>query len=95
MNVNWLIAYGLDRYGYRDEAARIRRASVAEIERHYARYGTIFEFYDDRREIDPPELLRKGECNPAKSPYRQVFFDYGWSATLYLDMIAALHEIER
>ena len=56
----------------------------------YARYGTFFEFYDDRRECDPPELLRKGKCAPGESPYHQVFFDYGWSATLYIEMVRRL-----
>lgn len=90
MNVNWLVARGLERYGFRREADGIRRASVEEVERHYLRYGTLFEFFDDRREVDPPALLRKGECNPGKSPYRQVFHDYGWTASLYVDMVHAL-----
>ena len=51
------------------------------------KYGTFFEFYDDRRQCDPPQLLRKRSLDPDDSPYHQVFFDYGWTGTLYLDMV--------
>ena len=87
INVNWLIALGFDRYGMGDAAAEIRAKSVPEIERFYEEYGTFFEFYDDRQEVDPPRLWRKGRCAPEESPYHQVFHDYGWTATLYVDMI--------
>ncbi len=86
VNINWLIANGLERYGFTDDAADLRRRTVAEIERCAAKYGTFFAFFDDRRELDPPELNRKGECNPAKNPFHQVFFDYGWTAALYVDI---------
>ena len=89
VNLNWLIARGLDRYGHHDLAAEIRRDTAAEIEAYHGRYGTLFEFYDDRREVDPPQLLRKGKCAPQDSPFHQVFFDYGWTATLYVDMVFA------
>ncbi|MCB8874237.1 amylo-alpha-1,6-glucosidase [Acidisoma silvae] len=92
VNINWLIARGLERYApydraFGDAAAAIDRATIAEIERCAARYGTFFEYYDDRREVDPPQLMRKGECNP-DNPFRQVIHDYGWTTTLYLDLIA-------
>ena len=92
ININWLIARGLERYAshdiaFGDAAAEIDRATVAEIERWAARHGTFFEYYDDRQEVAPPELLRKGECNP-QNPFRQVIHDYGWTTTLYLDLIS-------
>lgn len=92
ININWLIARGLERYApydaaFGDAAAEIDRATVAEIERWAASHGTFFEYYDDRQEVAPPELLRKGECNP-QNPFRQVIHDYGWTTTLYLDLIA-------
>lgn len=87
INVNWLVARGLDRYGYAAEAEDLRRRTRMEIETFCERYGTLFEFYDDRRECDPPRLLRKGRCAPDKSPYHQVFHDYGWTATLYVDLV--------
>ncbi len=86
ININVLIARGLDRYGFHDEATALRQRTIAEIEQNYTRFGTFFEFYDDRGECTPPELLRKGVCRPDISPYHQVFMDYGWSGTLYIDL---------
>lgn len=74
----------------RKEALRLLRETVRAEEFFQHRYGTFFEFYDDRGECDPPQLLRKGKCAPEESPYHQVFFDYGWSASLYIDMVAQL-----
>ena len=80
ININWLIAFGLERYGWNEEARMLLEETAREEEKYYLKYGTFFEFYDDRRECDPPQLLRKGECSPSK-PYHQAFHDYGWSAT--------------
>lgn len=91
INLNWLIASGLDRQGFHSEAKSLRQATVAEIERCFERFGTFFEFYDDRREVEPPQLLRKKENAPEKNPYRQVIHDFGWSVTLYVDLIHELH----
>ncbi len=60
---------------------------MKEIEQSCERFGTLFEYFDDRREIDPPALLRKGSCAPEVSPYHQVIHDYGWTATLYVDLV--------
>jgi neutral trehalase len=87
VNLNWLVALGLRRYGLRDAADSLTAQTLAEIERGYEQYGTLFEFYDDQQEVDPPHLLRKGRCAPEVSPYHQVFHDYGWTATLYVDMV--------
>ena len=87
INLNWLIASGFARYGLDDVAATLRTRTMREIEAYAERYGTLFEFYDDRREIDPPSLLRKGKCAPAENPYHQVFHDYGWTASLYVDLV--------
>jgi hypothetical protein len=92
ININWLIARGLERYAafgpeFADAAAALDEATVAEIEHYAARFGTFFEYYDDRREIEPPQMLRKGICDP-NNPFRQVIHDYGWTTTLYLDLIA-------
>jgi glycogen debranching enzyme len=88
ININWLVARGLRRYGYAAEAAELLRKTVAEIELMRERYGTFFEFYDDQRVDDPPKLLRKGSNDPA-NPYHQVLRDYGWSASLYVEMLLA------
>ena len=87
-NINYLIALGLERYGYRELARSIVRDTLREQEKWYLKCGTIFEFYDDRKEVEPRRLERKGPPPDGKyHPYHQVFHDYGWSATLYLEMI--------
>jgi len=90
VNINWLVALGLERCGYPEEARELFEDTVRMEEAMYGKYGTFFEFYDDRGECDPPELLRKGRCAPEESPYHQAFFDYGWSATLFIDMACRL-----
>ena len=86
ININWLIARGFERYGFGDVAAQLRSRTMEEIEDAFEKHGTLFEFYDDRREVTPPRLLRKGKCAPDVSPYHQVFHDYGWTASLYVDL---------
>ncbi len=86
ININWLIAYGLARYGFKKEADKLLKQTTDAIEKEYNCFGTIFEFYDDQNEATPPALLRKG-TNVNGSSYNQVIHDYGWSATLYTDII--------
>ena len=88
ININWLIAYGLERCGQKDSADDLRTRTRHEVEEYCERFGTLFEFYDDRAEAAPPDLLRKGK--PAAgdpNPYHHVFHDYGWTATLFADLI--------
>ncbi len=87
VNVNWLIARGFDRYGMGEVAGDLRRRTVEQIERYAEGFGVFFEYYDDRLEVDPPALMRKGKCAPEASPYHQVFHDFGWTATLYADLV--------
>lgn len=86
VNINWLIAFGFRRSGLEEVATRVEEATCREIERRYLDCGSIFEFYDDREDTPPAELPRKGTNDPAR-PYQQVIHDYGWSGTLYLDMV--------
>ncbi len=87
ININWLIAYGFDRYGMTEVARDLRDRTAMEIEKWTEKYGVSFEYYDDRCEVAPPQLLRKGKCAPDNSPFHQVFHDYGWTATLYADLV--------
>ena len=87
-NLNWLIAGGFERCGQPEAARRIRERTLDEIARWYDRCGSIFEYYDDESKVAPPDLLRKGRCDPS-NPYRQVVHDYGWTATLFVDMAMA------
>ncbi len=88
VNINYLIVLGLERYGYYDLARNIVRETLREEEKWVLECGTFFEFYDDRKEVHPRQLERKGVSPDSKyHPFHQVFHDYGWSATLYLEMI--------
>lgn len=84
--LNWLVSFGFDRYGLHRQADDIRQKTIHEIERTCAKYNAMFEFFDDRGKVDPPALLRKGSCDPS-NPYHQVFFDLGWTATIYADWV--------
>lgn len=86
VNINWLIAFGLRRSGLEEVARRLEQATCREIERRYLECGSIYEFYDDRGEDAPGKLPRKGTNDPQRA-YHQVIHDYGWSGTLYLDMM--------
>ena len=87
-NINYLICLGLERYGFRAAARSIMLETMREQEKFYLQFGTFFEFHDDRRELPPPELERKGRTEDGSyHPFHQVFHDYGWSGTLYLEMI--------
>lgn len=88
VNLNWLIMRGFARYGMADVARRLRRATIEAVAQEYERYGVLFEYYDDQRQIPPPALLRKGRNDPS-SPYRQPIHDYGWTATLLADLLLA------
>lgn len=92
ININWLIARGFDRFGLADVAANLRGQTLREIEVFCEKYGVLFEFFDDRRKVDPPKLLRKGKCAPEESPYHQALHDYGWTASLYVDLVYSTKE---
>lgn len=92
INLNWLIASGFDRYGFDDLATALRAQTMREIEKFCEKYGVLFEFYDDRREVDPPQLLRKGKGAPEESQYHQALHDYGWTASLYVDLVCSTKE---
>ena len=61
---------------------------MREQERLYLEFGTFFEFHDDRKELTPPQLERKGRTEDGSyHPFHQVFHDYGWSGTLFIEML--------
>lgn len=93
VNMNWLIARGLDRYGQHDRANDLRRKTIEEIERWFHVYGVFFEYYDDLGQTPPPRLMRKNkvmpEGHPAPFPH-QAIHDYGWTTTLYVDLLLTM-----
>ncbi|MFM2091151.1 MAG: hypothetical protein RLZZ127_1640 [Planctomycetota bacterium] len=89
VNLVHLVAAGFDRYGMTAIADRLRASMTAEIERWHASHGTLFEFFDADGVIPPDRLKRKGRLAPESSYYHQCFHDYGWTGTLYLDLVCA------
>jgi neutral trehalase len=86
INYNYMIIRGLIDYGYTEEAAALRQATLGAIEHWYARSGCIFEFYDCNDIHSPAELPRKGmPLRPCDDTVRYPsVHDYGWSAALYV-----------
>ena len=86
--VNYLVVLGLRRYGYHELAADIMRDFMNEQAKWYCICGSLFEYYDDRKEVNPREMERKGRSPSGEyHPFHQVFHDLGWGATLYLETI--------
>ncbi len=89
ININYLIIRGLKRYGFIAEANDLQKRSCLELEKFYHKLGTFFEYYDDMGG-DPDKLLRKAPVVLEEdSAFRSPLRDYGWTATLYIDMIFA------
>lgn len=75
--VNWLVVSGLDRYGMRDDAARIARAFTTTIDRALAHDGTIREKYNmDTGDADVQVTVG----------YADNVVGFGWSNGVYLKM---------
>ncbi len=88
--INWLVSEGLRKHGFAKQANKLVKKTIEEIERWFYNYGVFFEYYDDEGNCPPPRLMRKGkvaeEYDPEPHPH-QAIKDFGWSATLYLDLV--------
>ena len=89
INYNYMIAEGLDSYGFENLAYELRVKTVDVINTWYMRTGTVYEFYDCENKIPPASFQRKGD---AFEPYdfavrAQSIRDYGWSNTLTFDLL--------
>lgn len=90
---NYWTAEGLERYGYDAEARLIREKTVEAGVRYYTELGGFDEFYDCDGEIPPPLIQRKGKnTQDLKSGLFRAVHDYGWSASIFLDMLRRLQE---
>ena len=86
INMNWLTAYGLEQYGHLSVAKELRQRTMIEVERWYLSAGCISEFYDQDGATSPEMLPRKGRLENM-SPFHQAIHDYGWTTTLYADLV--------
>lgn len=90
LNFNYLIAEGLDEYGYNDLATKIRESTIEMIKKWYLSDGVVYEFYDSRDKVSPHRLSRKG---PGMHPYLQGLKlqsvrDFSWGSCFVVDFIS-------
>jgi glycogen debranching enzyme len=89
INFNYLIVLGLERAGYAELARRIARRTLEVVSFWYEHDGCLYEFYDSADRLSPSRFARKG---PNIQPYEirvrmQCIRDYGWTATLFADLL--------
>jgi alpha,alpha-trehalase len=77
--LQWIVASGLDRYGYRAEAHEIRRRWCAMCEFAFENDGTLLEKYN----VMAPELA------PSEGVYGTVM-GFGWTNGVYVDFARTL-----
>ncbi len=90
LNIDLLLFYALEQYGYLEEARLLARTAVDEVNRWYRRTGCIHEYYDPLGEMPPPELPRKGAPGTAGGVGFGVIADYHWSAAAIVDLLYAI-----
>jgi hypothetical protein len=89
LNVNHLIALGLERSGCAPQADELRRRSIEVVRKWHEHTGCIYEFYDCDDRIPPFAIDRK-----SRICYGSGFVDisdYHWSAALFVAMCRRLY----
>lgn len=89
LNFNYMIAQGLDEYGYHEKAEYLRETTIEQVKKWYLSDGVIYEFYDSRDKVSPRRLSRKGI---ALQPYLpdvriQCVRDFSWGCCFIPDII--------
>ena len=80
MNTNYLVYGGLRRYGFDEEADRLREQSLAAVRRWYEQEGCLFEFYDALDLTCPRDLDRKQRLSLGTGI--APISDYHWTAAI-------------
>ena len=89
VNINFIIADGLERCGAFDDAEKLRKKTVEMVNKWYLKTGAIFEFYDPEDTVEPWRCERKG-TQPDIPDCRQhvhSICDFNWSACLTMILI--------
>merc|ERR1712039_794452 len=60
LNTNYMVALGLRSQKRPADADALMKSTLACVQKYYAKFGVIFEFYDSQDTHDPRTLLRKG-----------------------------------
>lgn len=89
INFNYMIACGLEEYGYGAVARNIVHRTIDAAAFWYAQDGVVYEFYDGLGRLSPSHLSRKGKnLRPYDFRIRmQSIRDYGWSCALLAAMM--------
>lgn len=97
LNFNYLIAQGLDEYGYFELADEIRESTIETVKKWYMSDGVIYEFYDSRDKVAPRRLSRKGHAiQPYLSNIKlQSVRDFSWGACFIPDFIIKRGQTKR
>ncbi|MDH7571902.1 MAG: trehalase family glycosidase, partial [Armatimonadota bacterium] len=80
INLNYLAALGLRRYGFVQEANGLREATLAAVQKWYEREGCLFEYYDSLDITSPRLLDRKQRLITGRGI--APISDYHWTAAL-------------
>lgn len=78
MNLNYLVYTGLHRYGFHEEAERLREVSLATVQKWYEREGCLWEFFDSLGITSPRLLDRKQRLISGRGI--APISDYHWTA---------------
>ncbi len=89
LNFNYLVALGLEEYGFHREAEALKQKTIDVLKHWYLNDGVLYEFYDSMNELSPSRLSRKG---PALQPYApetryQSVRDFSWGACAVIEFI--------
>ena len=90
LNINQLLFYALEQYGFLEEARLVARITIDEAARWYRAKGCIYEYYDCLGEMAPPDMPRKGAPGAAGGVGFGVIADYHWSAAAIVDLLYAI-----
>ncbi len=95
LNANYFVIRGLAEQGRAEEADRLAQKSIELVQKHYRRYGVLFEYYDAKDEVPPPACDRKG---PIRKPYDirargGSIRDYHWTAAVTASLLLGLDEL--
>ena len=89
INLNYIIAEGLERCGALKEAELLRCRTVDMVNEWYHKTGAVFEFYDPENKIAPWNCERKGKT-PTTPDWREQIHsicDFNWSACFIMKLI--------
>ena len=88
VNFNHLVIEGLRRYGYDDVAEELRERTLVEVDRWYQTTGCLWEFYDAKGVIPPPELRRKWRKYRPPHPLASPIPDFAsFTAACFVDFL--------